>query len=140
MAAPDLAQERLVAIGEVRSSLTSLDEAPRQPGEGAPEARIVVEPAYREALSGIAVGDPVVVVTWLHMADRTTLTTHPRNDPTTPLTGVFATRSPDRPNPIGLHHVRVTAVREDGVSVAALEAVAGTPVLDLKCELAPAER
>lgn len=134
---PDTSDIRLAPIGHVASGLTTLGDAPRQPDEGAPPARIVVEARYRDALQGIAPGDEVVVLTWLHRADRSTLTTHPRNDRGTPLAGVFATRSPDRPNPIGLHRVRVVAVDQDGLDVDALEAIAGTPVLDIKCALPP---
>ena len=133
-----LSHARLVAVGEVRSTLTSLADAPRQPEEGAPAARVVVHPPYRDCLAGVRTGDRIVVLTWLHRSDRTTHTTHPRNDPALPLAGVFATRSPDRPNPIGLHHVRVTGVDEEGVTVEALEAISGTPVLDLKCHIDPA--
>ena len=93
----------LQPIGFVRSDLRSLGDAPRQGDEGAPEAVLEIDPAYAEALHGLAPGDDLVVLTWLHRADRSVLQTHPRNDPATPLTGVFATRSPDRPNPIGLH-------------------------------------
>jgi tRNA-Thr(GGU) m(6)t(6)A37 methyltransferase TsaA len=127
----------LVPIGHVASELTSLTAAPRQPDEGAPPARIVVDARHRAALDGLRPGDEIVVLTWLHLADRSTLTTHPRGNPEAPLTGVFATRSPDRPNPIGLHRARVASVDADGLSVDGLEAVDGTPVLDIKCALPP---
>ena len=120
------------SIGVVRSLLTSRADAPRQPDEDAPAAEIVLDDDVAPALSGIAVGDRVELLTWLHLADRSTLTTYPRGDTSRPLTGVFATRSPDRPNPIGLHTVTVTAVEGNVVRVAGLEAVDGTPVVDIK--------
>lgn len=119
-------------IGKVVSTLTSADDAPRQADEGAPPARIMVDEAVATALEGLAAGDRVTVLTWLDRADRTTLTTRPRNDPDRAPTGVFATRSPDRPNPIGLHDVTITAIDGTTVQVDALEALDGTPVLDLK--------
>jgi tRNA (Thr-GGU) A37 N-methylase len=88
-------------IGYIRSTLRALDEAPRQGSEGAPDARLEVDPSFARGLLGIAAGDEVIVVTWLHRADRDVLEVHPRNDPEIPLAGVFATRSPDRPNPLG---------------------------------------
>lgn len=124
-------------IGVVRSSLGEVQGAPRQADEGAPGARIVVDPAHRPALDGLRPGDGVVVLTWLHLADRTTLRTRPRDDPAADEIGVFATRSPHRPNPIGLHEVTVVALEADGLVVDGLEAIDGTPVLDLKCTLGP---
>ena len=123
------------SIGVVRSLLTHRADAPRQPDEDAPAAEIVFDDDVAPALSGIGVGDRVELLTWLHLADRSTLTTYPRGDTSRPLTGVFATRSPDRPNPIGLHTVTVTAVEGNVVRVAGLEAVDGTPVLDIKPSL-----
>jgi tRNA-Thr(GGU) m(6)t(6)A37 methyltransferase TsaA len=122
----------LVAVGVVRSSLLNRADAPRQGCEGAPDARILLEPSYADALQGIRAGDELIVLTWLHEADRTVLEVHPRDDATRPLTGVFATRSADRPNPLGLH--RVTVRRLDGLEleVGPLEAIDGTPVVDLK--------
>src|SRR5262245_37238372 len=106
--------------------------APRQGSEGALDARIVVDDAVADALDGIAVGDEIVVITWLHLANRDVLRTHPRNDPALPVAGVFATRSPDRPNPIGLHRVTVREIRGRELVVGPLEAIDGTPVVDLK--------
>jgi tRNA-Thr(GGU) m(6)t(6)A37 methyltransferase TsaA len=107
--------------------------APRQPDEGAPPASIEVAPEYRAGLAGLSPGDAALVFTWLHLADRDVLTVHPRGDLARPEVGVFATRSPSRPNPIGLHLVRIARVTPDGhVEVDALEAVDGTPVLDIK--------
>jgi tRNA-Thr(GGU) m(6)t(6)A37 methyltransferase TsaA len=122
------------AIGSVDSTLTDRAEAPRQ-GEGAPDAWIVVDASFAAALDGIHVGDRVVILTWLHLARRDVLRTHPRNNPTRPEQGVFSTRSPDRPNPIGLHTVDVLALEGTRLRVAPLEAIAGTPVIDIKPEL-----
>jgi tRNA-Thr(GGU) m(6)t(6)A37 methyltransferase TsaA len=120
-------------IGVVRSSLRDPGEAPMQAFEGAPEASLEIDPAYADALHRVAPGTELIVVTWLHRADRGVLQTHPRDDRSIPLTGVFLTRSSDRPNPIGLHRVTVTAVEPPAtLRVAALEAIDGTPILDLK--------
>ncbi|MGZ4453571.1 MAG: tRNA (N6-threonylcarbamoyladenosine(37)-N6)-methyltransferase TrmO [Nocardioidaceae bacterium] len=123
-------------VGWVRSTLRETAEAPKQPEEGAPQATLEFVPAFRAALDGLRPGDRVHVLTWLHRADRETLKVHPRGDLTRPLTGVFATRSPDRPNPIGLHDVVVVALDGLRMTVDHLEAVDGTPVLDLKPVLA----
>jgi tRNA-Thr(GGU) m(6)t(6)A37 methyltransferase TsaA len=127
-----VADDVLRPIGVVRSQLLDWTEAPRQGSEGAPDAWIVLEPSFADALEGVDVGDELVVLTWLHLADRDILQVHPRDDETRPLTGVFATRSSDRPNPIGLH--RVTVLGIDGLSlrVRPLEAIDGTPVVDVK--------
>lgn len=122
----------LSPVGYVRSGLQGWVDAPRQAREGAPEAWIEILPAFREAAAEIGSGDEIWVLTWLHQSERSTLRVHPRSDPRNPLTGVFATRSPDRPNPIGLHRVRVTGVGEGWVQVEHLEAIDGTPVVDLK--------
>jgi tRNA-Thr(GGU) m(6)t(6)A37 methyltransferase TsaA len=122
----------LTPVGTVRSELRSLAEAPRQGPEGAPDAWLEIEPAFATALRGLAAGDDVVVVTWLDRADRSVLETHPRNDPANPLTGVFATRSPDRPNPLGLHRVTIRQVSGSRLRVGPLEALDGTPVVDVK--------
>ena len=119
-------------IGFVSSALTDPVDAPRQPDEGAPDAWLVLGEQYAAALDGIAAGDDLLLLTWLDRADRTTLAVHPRGDTGRPLTGVFATRSPDRPNPIGLHDVEVIEVDGTRVHVRHLEAIDGTPVLDLK--------
>jgi tRNA-Thr(GGU) m(6)t(6)A37 methyltransferase TsaA len=120
-------------VGVVRSTLTALAGAPRQGSEGAPHAWLEIDASFADAVAGIGAGDQILVLTWLHQADRSVLKTHPRDDLGRPLTGVFATRSPDRPNPIGLHRVTVIAV--DGghrIHVRPLEAIDGTPVVDLK--------
>jgi tRNA-Thr(GGU) m(6)t(6)A37 methyltransferase TsaA len=123
-------------IGTIRSPLRDLDEAPRQGDEGAPDAWLDLDDAYSAALHGVAPGDQVIVITWLHRADRTVLQVHPRNELSKPLAGVFATRSPDRPNPLGLHRVTVRAVQDRRLLVGPIEAVDGTPVVDLKPVLA----
>jgi len=119
-------------IGRVQSPLTDRAAAPKQGDEGAPRARVVFLPEFREAASGLREGDEVLVLTWLHLGRRDVLSVHPRGDAKRPLTGVFATRSPDRPNPIGLHAVAIEAVEEDAITVRDLEAIDGTPVLDVK--------
>ncbi|MEO8703410.1 MAG: tRNA (N6-threonylcarbamoyladenosine(37)-N6)-methyltransferase TrmO [Kofleriaceae bacterium] len=124
----------LRAIGVVRSVLDDRSTAPRQGREGAPDAWLDLDPGLAESLDGLRAGDDVVVITWLHLADRTTQTVHPRNDPER-LCGVFATRSPDRPNPLGLHRVTVRAIEGTRLEVGPLEAIDGTPVVDLKIAL-----
>jgi tRNA-Thr(GGU) m(6)t(6)A37 methyltransferase TsaA len=119
-------------IGVVRSALTDPAMAPKQGPEGAPEAELLLDPAVLPALDGTAPGDRVIVLTWLDRARRDLLAVHPRDDPANPVRGVFSTRSADRPNPIGLHEVEVVAVDGPRVRVRPLEAVDGTPVLDLK--------
>jgi tRNA-Thr(GGU) m(6)t(6)A37 methyltransferase TsaA len=122
-------------IGRVESSLTDKETAPMQGFEGAPDAWIAFADDVRDALDGLRVGQRVIVLTWFHQSDREVLKVHPRDDPATPLTGVFATRSPDRPNPIGMHPVEVLAIEGTRVRVSDLEAIDGTPVIDLKPEL-----
>jgi tRNA-Thr(GGU) m(6)t(6)A37 methyltransferase TsaA len=119
-------------IGTVESSLTDLQAAPRQADEGAPEAWLVFDAEMAEGLRSLGAGDEVIVITWLHRARRDVLSVHPRGDTSRPLEGVFSTRSPNRPNPIGLHRVRITAVDGARVRVRSLEALHGTPILDLK--------
>jgi tRNA-Thr(GGU) m(6)t(6)A37 methyltransferase TsaA len=119
-------------VGHVESPLTDRATAPKQGCDGAPPAWLVFRPEVADAARDLAVGDDLWVLTWLHRADRTVLRVHPRGDPRRPLTGVFSTRSPDRPNPVGLHRVQVTAVDGLRVRVSALEAVDGTPVVDVK--------
>jgi tRNA-Thr(GGU) m(6)t(6)A37 methyltransferase TsaA len=119
-------------IGRIRSELKRRADAPRQGNEGAPDAWIEVERFAAPALDGLHAGDQVIVLTWFHQAQRDELKTHPRNDPNAPLTGIFATRSPDRPNPIGLHAVTVRTIEGARLLVGPIEAIDGTPVLDIK--------
>jgi tRNA-Thr(GGU) m(6)t(6)A37 methyltransferase TsaA len=123
----------LVPIGHVRSTLTARENAPRQPDEGAPEAWLELDPAYGPAAKDLRTGDEVLVLTWLHRSDRTTLLVHPRGNARVALTGVFSTRSPDRPNPIGIHRARIVeAAGATRFRVDALEAIDGTPIIDVK--------
>ncbi len=122
----------LIPIGKVESSLTDTALAPKQGDEGAPDAWLVFEPHVLEALEGIGPGDRVIVLTWLDRARRDVLRVHPRDDITNPERGVFGTRSADRPNPIGLHEVEVASVEGERVRVTNMEAVDGTPIIDLK--------
>lgn len=126
---PDMS---LVPIGRVESPLTDTADAPKQGFEGGPDAWLLFEPRVLDALDGLEPGARVIVLTWLDRADRTTLKVHPRDDSRNPLRGVFGTRSADRPNPIGLHEVEVLAVDGNRVQVSDLEALDGTPIVDLK--------
>lgn len=119
-------------IGVVRSALTQLEDAPMQGDEGAPEAWLDLTPKAAPGLIGIQPGDELVVLTWLHLAERDVLQVHPRGDLNRPLTGVFATRSPDRPNPVGLHRVSVLEIAEGKLRVSPLEAINETPIVDIK--------
>jgi tRNA-Thr(GGU) m(6)t(6)A37 methyltransferase TsaA len=123
---------QLKPIGRVSSTLTDLDSAPRQPDEGAPEAWLIFDAEVAESLKGIRRGDEVLLFTWLNRARRDVLSVHPRGDPSRPLEGVFATRSPDRPNPIGLHRVEITSIEGTRLKVSHLEALDGTPIIDVK--------
>jgi tRNA-Thr(GGU) m(6)t(6)A37 methyltransferase TsaA len=122
----------LTRIGVVSSTLTDVAAAPNQGDEGAPEAWLELDPGLQSALDGVRPGDELVVLTWLHRARRDVLRVHPRGDYSRPEQGVFSTRSPHRPNPIGLHRVQVIAIEHASVHVRDLEAVDGTPILDLK--------
>ena len=125
-------------VGTVRSALKARGEAPRQGSEGAPDAWLDIEPWAREALLGVARGDELIVVTWLHRARRDVVQVHPRDDPRRPLAGVFATRSSDRPNPLGLHPVTVRRRVGSRLRIGPIEAIDGTPVVDVKPVLASA--
>lgn len=123
-------------IGEVKSSLTDIRDCPLQESEGAPEAEILVGEPYLDAISGLKAGNKILVLTWLDRGDRSVLTTRPRNNPSAALKGVFATRSPDRPNPIGLHETKIISINSAGrIRVSALEVLDGTPVIDIKIAL-----
>jgi tRNA-Thr(GGU) m(6)t(6)A37 methyltransferase TsaA len=127
----------LLPIGTVESPLTDRAAAPKQGHEGAPDAWLVFEPAVLDGLDGLRRGDRVVVLTWLDRARRDVLRVHPRDDPANPEQGVFTTRSSDRPNPIGLHEVEVVSIDGRRVRVRPLEALDGTPIVDLKPVLRP---
>lgn len=122
----------LQPIGVIRSSLEQRAEAPKQGREGAPDAWLEIAPRLARGLHGIAVGDDLIVLTWLHHGRRDVLEVHPRGDTRLPLAGVFATRSPDRPNPIGLHRVKVKELAGTRLKVGPIEAIDGTPVVDVK--------
>jgi tRNA-Thr(GGU) m(6)t(6)A37 methyltransferase TsaA len=119
-------------IGHVESSLTDLRAAPKQGTEGAPEAWLVFDEGVRQGLGDLRVGDEIFVLTWLHRARRDVLAVHPRDDASRPLQGVFSTRSSERPNPVGLHRVEIAEVDGVRIRVRNLEAIDGTPVVDVK--------
>jgi tRNA-Thr(GGU) m(6)t(6)A37 methyltransferase TsaA len=130
-------------VGFIHSELTRLEDAPMQGENGGPEAWLEIKTQAVPGLMGITVGDELIVLTWLHRAQRDVLQVHPRGDHSRPLRGVFATRSPDRPNPVGLHRVSVLEVTPQKLRVAPLEAIDGTPIVDIKPVLAssdPSER
>ncbi len=119
-------------IGFLRSDLKNLDDAPLFYTEGAPNAWVELIPAFRDGLDGMQVGQDIIVITWLHLAHRDVLKVHPQGNPTNPLTGVFLTRSSDRPNPLGLHRARILEMTADSLLIGPIEAIDGTPVLDIK--------
>src|SRR5579863_8606025 len=119
-------------VGVIRSEIKKRSEAPKQGSEGAPDVWLEIYDFAAEAVDGIAAGDELVVLTWLHQGRRDVLKVHPRSDPERRLTGVFATRSPDRPNPLGLHRVRVREVEKKRLRIGPMEVVDGTPVVDIK--------
>ena len=131
------ARFQIVPVGRVESSLVARDDAPRQGDEGAPDAWLVFDPSVREAIRDLYVGEEIIVLTWLDRASRDTLVVHPRGDRDNPLQGVFSTRSPDRPNPVGLHEVLILAIDDLRVRVRNLEALDGTPIVDIKPLLGP---
>lgn len=126
------AASTLRPVGVVRSSLRSRKDAPRQGGRGAPNAWVDIAPEYAGALLGLGVGQEVLLFTWLHLAERKVLQVHPGSDRSRPIAGVFATRSPDRPNPVGLHPVTILQIDGLHLEVGPLEAIDGTPVIDIK--------
>lgn len=119
-------------IGTIRSSLKNTEDAPRQDSEGAPDAWLEIDASYVRAISGLLVNDEIIVITWFHRADRSILEVHPRGELSNPLTGVFATRSPHRPNPLGLHQVTIREIDETRLRIGPIEAIDGTPVVDIK--------
>jgi tRNA-Thr(GGU) m(6)t(6)A37 methyltransferase TsaA len=123
---------QLRPIGIIRSSIKNRSEAPMQGSEGAPDAWLEVSSFVAQALEGLQVGDDIVVVTWLHQSRRNVLKVHPRSDRSRPLTGVFATRSPDRPNPLGLHRVTIRRIMKNRLRIGPIEVIDGTPVVDIK--------
>src|SRR5262245_11182680 len=130
----DMAYE-LQPIGYLRSTLHNTNDAPRQGSEGAPDAWLEIESAFVPALRGVQASDELVLITWLHRANRDVLEVHPRGDPNNPLTGVFATRSQHRPNPLGLHRVTVREITGNRLRVGPIEAVESTPAVDVKIAL-----
>lgn len=123
---------QLKPIGVIRSVLKERSKAPKQGSEGAPDAWVEVRSFAAQALDGLTAGDEIIVLTWLHQAHREVLRVHPRSNPNRPLTGVFATRSPDRPNPIGLHQVSIRKCEKNRLRIGPIEAIDGTPVIDIK--------
>lgn len=119
-------------IGFVESSILNREDAPSQGNEGAPNAWIILNKDLAEGLEGLSVGQEIIILTWFHLSSRDILKLHPRWDKNNPLTGVFSTRSPDRPNPIGLHPVTILKISGNRIQVSNLEAVNGTPVIDIK--------
>jgi tRNA-Thr(GGU) m(6)t(6)A37 methyltransferase TsaA len=126
----------LTPIGYVHSALTERSGAPRQGWEGAPVARLEIDSGYIDALEGLQPGLEIWILTWLHQSRRSVLRVHPRGEASNPLTGVFATRSPDRPNPIGMHRAKVLSIAGGSIEVDRLEAIDGTPIVDIKPVLA----
>jgi tRNA-Thr(GGU) m(6)t(6)A37 methyltransferase TsaA len=131
---------RLEPIGVIRSPLRTRREAPCQGLEGAPDVWLDIRPAFVPGLLGVTAGSEVLVITWLHQAARDVLEVRPRRIPTNPLTGVFFTRSPDRPNPLGLHRVTVREITGHRLRIGPMEAIDGTPVVDIKVVLDPDDR
>lgn len=119
-------------IGVIRSPIKKRSEAPKQGSEGAPDALLELSSFATEGIDGIRAGDDILVITWLHQARRDVLKVHPRSDPNRALTGVFWTRSPDRPNPLGLHRVTVREIDKHGLRIGPIEVIDGTPVVDIK--------
>lgn len=126
-------------VGFIRSSVKGRADAPRQGPEGAPDAWLEIEPQFADALLGMQIGHELIIITWLHEADRSVLKNHPRSDPSRPLTGVFYTRSPARPNPLGLHPVTVREINGTRIKVGPIEVFDGTPVVDIKSASTRAE-
>ena len=125
--------EAIKCIGKIHSSLKTINDCPLLENEGAPEALLIIDEKYRIAMSGLKAGDKIILFTWLHKGDRNVLTTKPRNNPHAVTKGVFATRSPDRPNPIGMHITEILSVNENSeIKISNLEVIDGTPLIDIK--------
>ena len=122
----------LQPIGFIQSPVKHREDAAKQGYEGAPDVWLELDSEVAAALEGTMVGDEVILITWFHRSNRDVLTVHPRGERRNPLTGVFATRSPDRPNPLGLHRVKVLEIKGSSLKVGPLEAIDGTPVVDIK--------
>jgi tRNA-Thr(GGU) m(6)t(6)A37 methyltransferase TsaA len=122
----------LAPIGLIQSEIKKVEDAPLFYTEGAPNAYLKIDSIYTDGLDRMRVGDEIIVLTWFHLADRETLKVHPRGDASNPLTGVFSTRSPDRPNPVGLHRVKVLEIAPGRLYIGPIEAIDGTPVIDIK--------
>jgi tRNA-Thr(GGU) m(6)t(6)A37 methyltransferase TsaA len=128
--------ESVIHIGVVHSELKRLEDCPRQEREDAPAAVVEVFDEFSAGAKDIKAGESLILFTWLHQSDRSALTTHPRNNPKASITGVFSTRSPDRPNPIGMHHVKVTSIlAKNKFQVDGLEVLDQTPIIDIKPDL-----
>lgn len=120
-------------IGKIKSSLKDIKDCPLQESEGAPQASVFIYKKYLPGTSGLSAGDKIILFTWLHKGNRKTLTTKPRNDPNAKTRGVFATRSPDRPNPIGMHGAEILSITKAGeIRISNLEVINGTPLIDIK--------
>ena len=128
---------QLRPVGVIRSTIKERSKAPRQASEGAPDAWLEIYPFAKECMDGLAAGDELIVITWLHRARREVRKVYPRSDPRNPLMGVFATRSPDRPNPLGLHRVTLREIAGNRLRIGPIEAIDGTPVVDIKPVLCP---
>ncbi|HZR28877.1 MAG TPA: tRNA (N6-threonylcarbamoyladenosine(37)-N6)-methyltransferase TrmO [Terriglobales bacterium] len=122
----------LEPIGTIRSEIKNKKDAPLFYTEGAPNAHLELNASYWDGMKGMEIGDEIIVITWLHRASRDVLKVHPRGDASRPLTGVFLTRSPDRPNPLGLHRATVLAIEQGRLLIGPIEAIDGTPVVDIK--------
>ena len=132
--------DQLRPIGVIRSPIKERSKAPKQGSEGAPDVWLELKANVATGAEGLAAGDEIIVVTWLHRAERATLKVRPRSDPQRRLTGVFATRSPDRPNPLGLHQVTIRKVSKNRLRIGPMEAIDGTPVVDIKPVLCPVQQ
>ncbi len=135
----EASRPQLRPIGVIRSPIKHRKDAPMQGSEGAPDAWLEILPSAAEGLHRLRAGDEIIVLTWLHQARRQTLQVYPRSDPRRRLHGVFATRSPDRPNPIGLHRVTIRKISKNRLRIGPIEAIDGTPVVDIKPVLCPGQ-